>query len=106
VLESALGAVSGELVAGVAAVVGCDMAVAMAGSGHETRGCRACRGAVGRFGIVCRRFSAVACGLGRGRAGDSTVIDKCVDGDVAVILHVSGCSTGDRGTGWGEWGAV
>jgi hypothetical protein len=55
--------------------------------------------------VLCH-FSAAACGLERGRVGDSTVVDKHVDGDVAVVLHVSGCSTGDRGTGWGEWGAI
>jgi hypothetical protein len=53
-----------------------------------------------------RRFRAEACGPEWGRAGDSTVVDKRVDGDVAVVLHVSGCSTGDRGMGWGEWGAI
>jgi hypothetical protein len=35
-------------------------------------------------------------------AGVATI----VDGDVAVALHISGCSTGGRGTGWGKPGAV
>jgi hypothetical protein len=52
------------------------------------------------------RFRAEACGLERGRVGDTAVVDKHVDSDVAVALHISGCSTGDRGTGWGEPGAV
>jgi hypothetical protein len=55
--------------------------------------------------MLCH-FSAVACGLERGRAGDSAVVDKHIDGDVAVALHVSGCSTADRGMGWGEPGAI
>jgi hypothetical protein len=55
--------------------------------------------------VLCH-FSAAARGLERGRAGDSVVVDRRVDGGVAVALHVSGCSTGGRGMDWGEPGAV
>ena len=47
--------VLGVGVAGVVPVVDCDVVVAVGGSGCETRGCRVCRGAVGRLGSVCRR---------------------------------------------------
>jgi hypothetical protein len=56
VLDPALAVVSGELVAGAAAVVDCDMAVAIGSSGCEMKGLGPGWGVVGSAGSECRCF--------------------------------------------------
>jgi hypothetical protein len=56
VLASALGAVSEVVVVDGIGVDVCAVAMAVDGSGRKTRGCGACRGAVGRSGSICHRF--------------------------------------------------
>jgi hypothetical protein len=56
-------------------------------------------------GSVSCRFSAVVHGLEKGGAGDSVVVDKCVDGDLVVRPGDGlGCITGVRGWAGGSWG--
>jgi hypothetical protein len=49
-------AVALDTVLEVVGVDVCAVATAVDSSGHETRGCGTCRGAVGRSGNVCRHF--------------------------------------------------
>jgi hypothetical protein len=78
VLDEALAVVSEVAVAGIAAVVGSDVAVAKGGSGCGTRGWGVCSGAVGRgrLGRVCRRLRA---------AGGKVVV---------VVVKNVGCADG------------
>lgn len=70
---------------GFVAVIGCDVVLAVSGSGHETRGHRVCREAVGRLGSVCRRF----------REAGSSKFD--VGGKVVVVVVNSiGNADGDQ----------
>ena len=55
-LDTALVVVSRGVVAVAATVVDDDVALAGGGLGHERRGWGVSRGAIDRFGIVCRRF--------------------------------------------------
>jgi hypothetical protein len=98
VLDEALNTIS-EVVAAEVAI--CAMVMAVGGSGHEMRGCRACRGAVGQFDSICHYFSAAAYGLERGRAGDLVVINRHINSDLVVRLGDSG-EMGDRRTSWEE----
>ena len=77
------------------AVIGCDVEAAVGGSGHETRGCRVCKGAVCRLGSVCRRSRGAGGSFDSGEQVVVVVVNNigrcdggCVDvggGDVAVL---------------------
>jgi hypothetical protein len=57
-------------------------------------------------GLVFRCSRGAVCGSEWGRAGDSAVVEKHVDSDVAVALRVLGCSTRVKGASWGQRGGV
>jgi hypothetical protein len=91
VLDSALDAVSEAVVAGVVAVGGCDVALAVGCSGLERGGCGGCRSGLDRPGSVCRRFPDVR---GSSEAGDRVVVvvDDSVDAvDGVVDVADRGC---------------
>lgn len=84
-LDAALDAVLGVVVAGVTAVVGSDVAVARSGSGRQTRGGRLGWGVVGRAGSMCRRFLGVCSWV----AAEGAVLVAVVGGgSITTVLWV------------------
>ena len=83
--------VSRGFVAVAATVVDDDVALAVGGLGHERRGWGVSRGAVDRFGIVCRRFrGAGGCFSAGGRV--VVAVDDSVDAvDGVVDIADGGC---------------
>ena len=98
----ALFVVPGVAVAGVTAVVDGGVSVATVGLGCIKGGWGLDWRGVGRVGSECRRFQAVAIGLGWD-AAEVSAVDK---GDVAVVLGGLILGTGVRGPGWGGQGGV
>ena len=98
-LDEALAVVSEVAVAGIAAVVGSDVAVATGGSGCRMRGWGVCSGVVGQLGRVCRRFRAAGASFKAGGKVIVVVVNNvgCPDGGCADI--VSGDVAGNGGSG-------
>ena len=86
-LDTALVVVSRGVVAVAATVVDDDVALAVGGLGHERRGWGVSRGAVDRFGIVCRRFRGVWDWFGAGEVAVVVVVNSvdAVDGIVDIV---------------------
>jgi hypothetical protein len=63
------------------------------------------RGCFAGSSCVCRCSGAASGGPELGRAGDSVFVNEHVDGDMAVVLGVSG-RAGVWGARWGEVGGV
>jgi hypothetical protein len=80
--------VSEVVVAGVAAVIDSDMAVAQGRSGREKRGWGVCWGAIGRLGSVCRRFRDAGGSFEAGEKVVVAVVDSVdsVDGGCAAVV--------------------
>ena len=71
VLDETLAVVSELAVAGITAVVGSDVVLAMGSFECEMGGCRVCRGAIARPGSECRHLQGAGSGFG---AGDEVVV--------------------------------
>jgi hypothetical protein len=69
----------------VAAIVGCDMAVAQGGSGLERGGCGVCRGGMDRAGSMCCHFQGAG-DCFEARDGVVVAIVDNVDGGIDVVL--------------------
>jgi hypothetical protein len=118
VLYKALAVVSDVAVAGIAAVVVSDMAVATGGSGCETRSGGVCRGAVGRLGSVCRRLQDAGGSFEVGNQVVVAAVDVAdnvdrgcagfISGDVAVLAGKGGLVMRAMGAGgsFSVWVAV
>jgi hypothetical protein len=90
--------------AGVVAVVGSDIAVAVGGAGYERRGWGLGWGAVGLPGRECRRLGGDG---GSFKAGDDVVVVIVNDIDsrdmaVCGCAGAVGCDAGVGGDGWGR----
>ena len=109
-LDEALAVVSEVAVAGIAAVVGSDVAVATGGSGCGTRGWGVCSGAVGRLGRVCRRFRAAGASFEAGGKVVVVVVNNvgCADGGCADVVSGDVADSGgdDNRLGVSSRGAV
>ena len=80
--------ISGVVAAGVAAIVGGDVAVATGGSGLKRRGCGVCRGVVDQPGSQCHCLAGAGGGFG---AGDEVIvvvinIVDSIDGGCAGVV--------------------
>jgi hypothetical protein len=92
ILDDALVVVFRVVAVVFVAVVGGDVAVAMGGSGCETRGCGGCRGAVGRLGSECRRSRGAGSCFEAGDEVVVAVVDSVGNVDGSVDVTDGGCA--------------
>ena len=109
VLDEALAVVSEGAMAGIAAVVGSDVAVATGGSGCGTRGWGLCRGGMDWLGSMCHHFLGVCSWVVAEGEVLVAIVDVVVNDDMACggcANVINGVSVDGAGGGLRQVGGV
>ena len=105
VLDAAVVVVSQGVAAGIVVVVGCDVAVAMAGSGCERWGWGLIWGAVGQLGSACHCFGGTGSWLEAGEGVVTVVVNIVGIIDGSVDMASGDCADIDGGDMAGNSGS-